>query len=840
MKNKGYDTEKIIHDVLKIATTGISANEKINKIIAYVGNAIQAERCYIFEQTMDIVNNTYEWVSEGIEPQIDKLQNFSIEDLSGWYRTFEKKEVIVIPNVEDIKEEDPWVYDTLKMQNIHSVVVVALIEDGEIIGFYGLDNPPIGEIPLISEMLESLAYFVVTSLRTKKIEARDFGKILDAMRTTGIYVITEKEHKVLYFNERVKQIAPNIEIGSICHDIWEGSCENCPLLFLNREETTYTSINYDDPFGEIVDITASKYLWQNEIPAFIIQVSPHIETAKEHEIKVRRLYMDTMNDVFFKSILIDLNTGMYETFHSQSHASRIEEAGVYDDLFANQLESVAEEYREKALRTCNFQALKEYFATGKSQYEYIYRTTLGEEFRWLRYVVHVCGNNANGEATHMIAMIENVTEQKKKELESERALREALVQAEAANKAKTTFLANMSHDIRTPMNAVVGYASIADSHIEETERVKDCIQKILISGEHLQGLINDVLDMSRIESGKETINLRKNSLLELLRNSLTMIQSQVENKRLGLSIDVNIKNETVWMDIAKMRQVLANILSNAVKFTAVGGNIAIRITQEESLQKNYAKYIFKFKDSGIGMSKDFIEKIFEPFEQERSPMNSNVIGTGLGMAISKNLVEMMDGTIEVESEPKKGSEFTVTMNWKVEKNASSPLTSYHWNNRESKGCHCFDTVLCSELDDTLTLQGQQESRVKQKFIGKKILLVEDNVLNTEIAVIVLEEMGFEVQTAENGKVAVDILVNSEKEEYQFVLMDIQMPVMNGLEATKKIRALDREDTKEIPIIALTANAFKEDVENCLQAGMNAHLAKPFRKEDLTKVLSKFR
>ena len=391
------------------------------------------------------------------------------------------------------------------------------------------------------------------------------------------------------------------------------------------------------------------------------------------------------------------------------------------------------------------------------------------------------------------------------EVQHRNELEEALALAEQANKAKTTFLNNMSHDIRTPMNAIIGFTNLATKYIDDKEKVQDYLEKIGQSSNHLLSLINDVLDMSRIESGKVHIEEKEENIIEILDGIKNIVQADIQTKQLNFNIEkIDINDENVFCDKLRVNQILINLISNAIKFTNAGGTINVIVTEKKASKKGHAIYEFRVKDTGIGISKEFLEEIFEPFTRERTSTVSGIQGTGLGMSITKNLVDMMDGKITVKSEVGKGTEFVVKLEFKIQKESTKT----------------------------------EEVKEKVDFNGKRILLVEDNLMNREIATEYLQDFGFLVENAENGKEACDILENADPEHFDLVLMDIQMPVMNGFEATQKIRSFKDKKIANIPIIAMTANAFEEDRKAAETAGMNGHLSKPIDVEKLSDTLKK--
>ena len=401
---------------------------------------------------------------------------------------------------------------------------------------------------------------------------------------------------------------------------------------------------------------------------------------------------------------------------------------------------------------------------------------------------------------------EHSEQEYRKSLEQKNVALQLAVQRETkANLAKREFLFNMSHDIRTPMNAIIGFTALAQTHIDDRGQVEDYLKKISVSSQHLLSLINDVLDMSRIESGKVTLEAKPVHLPELVHELRDIIQAVVSKKDLSLTLDtVGVENEDVIADPLRLEQILINVLANAVKFTPDGGQISLWIVQKDTAPAGYADFEFHIKDNGIGMSEEFQKHIFEQFARERTSTVSKIQGTGLGMAITKSLVDMMGGRITVKSEQGKGSEFTISLRFPI---------------GEAK-------------------TGQTPPAAKASaFTGKKLLVVEDNELNLEIASTLLKEAGFEVDTAENGKVAVEKVEAASADRYDLILMDIQMPEMDGYEATRRIRALPDTKKAALPIVAMTANAFEDDRKNALRAGMNGHIAKPLDIQKLFQVLS---
>ena len=393
------------------------------------------------------------------------------------------------------------------------------------------------------------------------------------------------------------------------------------------------------------------------------------------------------------------------------------------------------------------------------------------------------------------------------ELKQKELLEKALCAAKQASVAKKVFLQNMSHDIRTPMNAVLGFTNLAIQAGGDTEKTQDYLSKIKISGNHLLGIVNEVLEISRIESGQTKLDESVWSIADIVRETDIIIRDQALAKKQEFSIDIwQVQDMYIYCDKLRVKEILVNLLGNAVKYTQTGGSISLRIIQKPCEKENFGNYEIHVKDNGCGMSEEFLQKIFEPFERQANSTISGIQGTGLGMTIIKGFVDAMGGTIDIKSEENKGTEIIVRLCQRI---AEAPEKS-----EEQK------TISCSP----------------ELFVGKRVLLVEDNSMNREIATAILEEAGFKVDTAENGAIAVEKVTYYPEGFYDVILMDIQMPVMDGYTATRKIRSLENKAIAKIPIIAVSANAFDEDRQTSLEAGMNGHLAKPIVVDELLEVL----
>lgn len=615
-------------------------------------------------------------------------------------------------------------------------------------------------------------------------------------------------------------------------------------------------------------------------------------------------------------------------------------------------EKVSAEDRENYDSCINTRYLKEAYERGETELVLEYETRIdSEEPVILRHTILMICDGISGD---IVAMnnLKDITDQRKKERETRKALLEAYEAANRASSAKTDFLSRMSHDIRTPMNAIIGMTAIAGTHLHEPEKLAECLGKITYASRHLLALINEVLDMSKIESGTLSLNEEEFNLSNLMDNLLNMARPMIEEKHHDLEVCIHdLKHENVVGDSMRIQQAFMNIVSNSVKYTPPGGKIRIELMERPSGQVKTGCYEFVFTDNGIGMSQEFLRHLFEPFERAEDVRTSKVQGTGLGMPVARNIIRMMGGDIQVVSELEKGSRFTVQillkyqeedavslselirlpvlvadddeiacqstclmldelglhsegvlsgeeavacveraherqenyfaaiLDWKMPgmdgietareiRRRVGPdvpiiiLSGYDWSQCEMEaraaGVDVFitkplfksrlATVLRSLVEEQQPqetepeedgLEQTLEKTLEQDFTGKRVLLVEDNELNREIATEILEMVGLEVESAENGSIAVDMVAGAEAGYYNLVLMDIQMPIMNGYEATCAIRALKRKDVKYIPIVAMTANAFAEDIQAAKSAGMNEHMAKPIDINRLMEVLNRW-
>jgi signal transduction histidine kinase/CheY-like chemotaxis protein len=550
--------------------------------------------------------------------------------------------------------------------------------------------------------------------------------------------------------------------------------------------------------GQTADVRHTTYLTADSAGNVIAHINDkNITAQKKNEQQIRKyeqILITTATDTYKGVRRVDLDTGQAEYIRFNDGQITQSDMGDWTEWMSRQNVNIHPddfERMKKFLSIENFNKMKvgvtlrqDYrsLATNHKNFHRVYTTTAS---------VSYLGDKKVAVMTTMdnTSAVENEMEQKK-------LVEDALRSAEEANSAKTVFLSNMSHDIRTPMNAIIGFTNLAQTHMNDKEQVKNYLEKISSSSMHLLSLINDVLDMSRIESGRLQLEESECSLKELAEEVSEIVQSDIESKGLSFTVDTSdIRDDRVICDKVRLKRVLLNLLSNAVKFTDTGG-ITVTLREVNSDGKETAVYEFHVQDTGIGISEEFIRHVFEPFERERNTTVSGVQGTGLGMSISKNIVDMMGGNISVNSVQGKGSEFTAIIPMKK----TGTITD-------------------------ITHEAQKDFS-RENIKGKKVLLVEDNELNREIAAEILRDAGVITEEADDGSVAVEMLNQMGGDYYDLVLMDIQMPKMDGYTATRIIRKSKDKAIAKIPIIAMTANAFEEDRQKAIAAGMNAHLPKP--------------
>lgn len=581
--------------------------------------------------------------------------------------------------------------------------------------------------------------------------------------------------------------------------------------------------SYDEKWKRLECFPVPEYGTDNEKMIFALR-----DYTEEMQIRTNEvLASEAMNDIYTLVAFRDMEADRYECgCHRMESVMDFPEKGIYSVWVASMLERIHEKDREKFLLELSDER---FHREGRAECEYRIRDKEGEYHYYRQYNAKV--NVLSG--PKMAILIRNVDEFRKheiwkaeqlqkeleakaKELEMTRLLAEkskdlekALLQAESANNAKSKFLSNMSHDLRTPMNVILGMAYLAKRHIDDGGEVDRCLNTILLSSQNMLALINDVLDMNKIESGVIEIREKSEDIVKIIQDIELLIRSRCEENQQIFVVNYDkVVHRHLRMDNLRVRQIMINLLSNAVKYTPSYGRISMEVIEQAGKSDAQCNIIFVIRDNGIGMSGDFVNRVFEPFERENTDLSDRIEGTGLGMAITKNLVDLMKGQIKIDSMINVGTKITVMLPF----------------------------VVCAQSDDC---SESALKKVQRRYPGKRILIVEDKHINMEIIKCFLEDSELVIDEAQNGKEAVEKIKAAAEGTYDLIFMDISMPVMRGDEATMKIRKIDRADCRTVPIIAMTANALESDVQNSYKCGMNGHISKPIEPEEVYKCLNEW-
>ncbi len=515
---------------------------------------------------------------------------------------------------------------------------------------------------------------------------------------------------------------------------------------------------------------------------------------------------NVLSDSYYALYLVDFEKEEYTILKGSEYIQSIPQTGDYNSFVEFTQNIMEKEAYEEFKETFSIENIRRLVRNNVKSFGGDFRRAFNSEFKWVNVRMLYSEEYVRKNRTEVIFAFQDADARKEKELEEKEVLRESLVAMRSATQTKNRFFSNMSHDMRTPLNAIINFSNMAISQPDDKERVMDYLRKINISSSQLLELINNILEVSRIEENMPLITKTQFNIAKSLEDTLMVFKEQAFIQHKNFEIECNIKHDYVLSDWGKIRQIINNIVSNALKYTRKGGNVRVEINEIEG--KFVSKYTFRIVDDGIGMSKEFLKKIYVPFERETRFHSEEMNGTGLGMVIVQNNVQTLNGQIEINSEPGKGSEISIVL----------PL----------------ETIKGIEEDN------KEESKEElQELKGKRILLVEDNELNMEIATEILEMQGVKITQAFDGKQAVDIFRNSVEGYFDAILMDVQMPVMDGYEATSCIRRLPRRDARSVVILAVTANAFADDIIQAEKAGMNEHISKPIDFKELQKALTKF-
>ena len=826
--------EAIINEGLRVALLEETPDQSLEVLLEHLGKALNGERTYIFEQNESgCDDNTYEWVAGGVEPEKENLQNVPPEVCASWYQKFGVGKHIVIKNLEDIRETDPLQYENLKRQGIHSLVVVPLYDGKKIIGFYGVDNPPAKSLEYASNMLQTAAYFIVSSLKRRNLVRELQKRSYDVLHALSVDYLGIYE---LNFDTGECEV---YRCGGQMGVDWEACFQDGYTAAMERYISEYAvprdqerlrtltkkshvlaklraekkfSVRYqvkDSAFGlkhlEMHFSATEKTMTENCAIFALRDVNALVEREEKYKLEARQSLEDILEGARTGIWTIELEEGCPPRMYADRTMRIL--LGVPDEIgpeecYRHWFARIAPDYVEMVQ-----EAVREILETGRAEVIYPWdHPELGKIYVRCGGVPDktfkkpgVCLNGYHQDITETM-----VTRKKQ-----EQSIMELLERVRQANSAKSEFLSHMSHDLRTPINGILGMLSIMEKSQNDPERQESCRKKIRVSTEHLLSLVNDVLQISKLESGRPAAVEEPFDLHDTLEDCITILSPQAEEREIRLTLeDSGLKHRSVVGHPLHVKKILMNVIDNAVKYNRPHGSVSVR-AEETAFRNGIASCRFVVEDTGIGIGGDFKEHIFEPFTQEHQGARTNYNGVGLGMSIVKKLVEQMKGTVEVESWVGRGSVVKITL----------PVRAGEEQNGQS-------------MDDGWN--------VPDNIAGMRVLLVEDNEINCEIVEYILRDAEVEVVTANDGKAAVDAFAASEPGAFDCVLMDLMMPVMSGYEASRVIRSLDRADAETVPIIALSANAFDEDIALAKDAGMNAHLAKPVNIHEMFQVMSRLR
>ena len=833
----------------------------LNQLLEEMGKYTGADRVFVFDRMdrEEIFSNTFEWCANGVQPQQGNLQLLRAEEMPRWREILGRGEVVVIRRLEDVRQTMPQEYDMLKVQGIESEIAGPIFYRGYLSGFIGLDNPAPEQTELFAQLLRLVGGHLggaresqrIVDLLEQKQEAlrqslREMEKeqeILNALcwEYTSVYradlltdsavplklgggsnasrFIPMNQKEPLCFTEEMRIYYDRFVVKSTAPHFLEENQPQRLMEALSRQERVVRR------FQTVPNETGHRYFEMQVTTmggagngAFPVLVGfRHVDDiAREERQHQKELetaltvandnneIISAIGKIYFLIYRIDLRRDVMEEVKVDSRGHRL---SVQQDKASRLMARLAREVSSAEYR----RRVEQYFDLSTLAERLEKEDTISGEYlaadgNWhlARFIVQK--RDEAGQAVQVLYATRLSTEEKRKE----RYWISAAEEAQRASEAKSEFLSRMSHDIRTPMNAIRGFITIAQQHLDEPAKLRECLEKAQRSGENLQQLIDDILDLSRIESGEFKIIAQPVDLQEQFNLYEETLTGMAAGKNLQLQCSIHdIKSPVVLADPLRLGQVYTNLLSNAVKYTPEGGTVRFEMYQQQAADKDRVRLVAVVSDTGIGMAPEFMEQMYSEFTRAVDTRVNQVRGSGLGLAIVKRIVDLMGGTIEAKSQMKKGTAFWVTL--ELPRAGEAPART----DRDKPG----------------------EVKLPERQLT--LLVAEDNDLNYEIEAEMLEMYGIHCQRAKNGEDAVQKFRVSLPGTYDAILMDMQMPVLGGPEASWRIRRLQREDAKTIPIIAVTANAYDEDVRQCKAAGMNDHLAKPFRMEKLVKMVAKY-
>lgn len=828
------EAERFMTDQISLLHEAEDLADGINFMLKSLGEFTDADRAYVFETSENHTStNTYEWCAAGVTPQIRNLHDIPFESMPKWIEVFLHGENILIEDLEAYRESMPLEYELLKVQNVSTLIAFPISVHEKLIGFVGVDNPDMEKSNLLHRLLSLLGKYVGTMIKDHKNEQMrlevvasksrlDYQLEMDEiLRGAQIGIWTLEMDGV-----KAPRLHPNPTMCTLLGVSQEMSPEEVYQFWYHRLPPKYVTPVLDyiqkvihESYSEIT------YPWNHPLLGQIwIRCGGILYPDYQgNGICIRGYHQDVTRNIENERKYQNLTAATSQIYHAIYHIALIQDrieklAGANQNYTPTGVVTSAtaqlNDILEKMVAPSHHEIMQYFFdlTTVNDRLHgklFISREYPSPQGIWRRATFIVQNRDTDDDVTEILYVTQIIDDYKQKELAYQQELVKAVESANQANTAKTDFLNRMSHDIRTPLNGILGMLDIAQKNETNPKALLECHEKMRTAAFHLKALVNDVLDMQRMETDRFFLEQIPFDIREILDNCWSMLEAQAS--RLDITLKKikpgSLKYPYLIGSPLHIRQIFMNLLSNAIKYNKPGGSISVHAKIIRQVHQNVI-YKFIISDTGIGISPEFQKHIFEPFAQEDTGARTIYKGTGLGMAIVHRLVQEMGGTIQLKSEKNVGSTFTLILPFTIDEHQPSASA---------------ETATDTPADLT----------------DLHILVVEDNELNLEIAVFSLEAAGLNVSTAINGLEAVRLFEKSKPYEYDIILMDIMMPVMNGLDAAKAIRGLSRPDAPTVPIIALSANAFAEDIQKSKNAGINEHLAKPLEMDKVLKVIASY-
>ena len=854
------DELEIIFQQLAQIDRGYSSAEsciRIQELLHVIGVYTGAERVYIFEtiESEQIFTNTFEWCAAGVEPQIDNLQMLSAEDMPVWYQTFREGESIAIQDLEEIRKTMPLEYEILKPQGIQSELSFPIICRQRLIGFIGLDNPDMTNSQRFQNLLSVVGRHLGSTWVNSHVEqllkenqdmlaenqqklaeeqrfmevlCRDFTTVYYLNLLTGIVRILKIDGKSntsrmedlsirenceyepflkLYADQYVtKEYAQELKEKLSLKNLRESLKDRERIYYRYRSIPNERGYQYFEAQAIRIDQSDDNFeimLGFRHIDDIVAEEQRHQEelTKALEETRQSNQTISAISKIYVSILRVNLVRDFYEEISGEDELHRTTgKTGSASEKMREISETlVAAEYRDRVRKFFDLSTLQERM----EEEDTVAAEYIASDGNWhmTRFIAEK--RDMSGRVTHVLYVTRVISDSKRRE-------QSWIIIAEEANRqnaAKTDFLSRMAHDIRTPMNAIRGFTQIAKANVTDSQKVMEGLQKIEVAEKYLQQIVDDVLDLTRIESGQMRLEPVDTKVSEVFQDFAGLMKSTQSKKLEFICRKHDIIYDDVRVDSMRLKQIYTNLLSNAIKYTPEGGTVTFEVYEEEIPQSDKVRLISVIQDTGIGMTPEYMKEMYHKFSREVDTRVNKVRGTGLGLSIVKQLVDLMQGTIEATSELHKGTTFRVAL----------------------------ELPYLTEVAET---EPEAETKISADICrGMHLLVAEDNDLNYEVVHELLDMYGITCVHAENGAVCVEKFQSAKPRTFDAILMDMQMPVMDGLEATRAIRHMEQNGGSAIPIIAMTANAFSSDVQKCMDAGMNAHLAKPFDIEQLLDVLA---